>query len=262
MFEEPGDEAGGLFDIERGAGANAVGFKRFVPAFDLAVGLGVVGGDFYMGEPGDADEFLEVFGDEPGAVVTDDAGLGRGEFFQGALEDDFNVGLCHGLAQFEVNDGARASAQEGAEVVKGAGDVDVGDIDVPVLVGAQRLLEARAFLAGLCVPCVDESGGFEHAVGARGADGDGITVEHHEGEAATVAFERELVVKVDDGAALPILEPFVAGDEAVVLVGFAVALTPVVILGAADAQPFDEPQGPKAAALAAPCLYPDNSLYE
>ena len=61
MFEEPGDEAGGLFDIERGAGANAVGFKRFVPAFDLAVGLGVVGGDFYMGEPGDADEFLEVW---------------------------------------------------------------------------------------------------------------------------------------------------------------------------------------------------------
>jgi len=122
---------------------------------------------------------------------------------------------------------------------------------VPVLVGAQRLLEARAFLAGLCVPCFDESGGFEHPVGARGANGDDIAVEHHEGETA-VAFKRELVVEVDDGAAFPGLEPVVAGDEAVVLVGFAVAFAPVVILGAADAQPVNEPQGPKAAALAAP----------
>jgi hypothetical protein len=78
-------------------------------------------------------------------------------------------------------------------------------------------------------------------------------VEHHEGEAA-VAFERELVVEVDDGAAFPVLESVVAGDEAVVLVGFAVAFAPVVILGAADAQPVDELQGPKAAALAAPCV--------
>ena len=78
-------------------------------------------------------------------------------------------------------------------------------------------------------------------------------VEHHEGESA-VAFERELVVEVDDGAAFPGLEPVVAGDEAVVFVGFAVAFAPVVILGAADAQPVDEPQGPKAAALAAPCV--------
>lgn len=106
VLDEPGDEAAGLFEVERGAGADAVGFERFVPAFDLAVGLGVVGGGFHMGEPGDADEFLEVLGDELGAVVTDDAGFGRGEFFQGALEDDFNVGFCHGLAQLEVNDEA------------------------------------------------------------------------------------------------------------------------------------------------------------
>lgn len=86
--------------------ADAVGFERFVPAFDLAVGLGVVGGGFHMGEPGDAHEFLEVLGDELGAVVTDYAGFVRGEFFQGALEDDFNLGFGHGRAQLEVDDGA------------------------------------------------------------------------------------------------------------------------------------------------------------
>ena len=165
VFDEPGDEAAGLIEVERGAWADAVGFERFVPAFDLAVGLGVVGGGFHMGEPGDADEFLEVFGDELGAVVTDDAGFGVGEFFQGALEDGFDIGLCHGRAQLEVDDGARASVEDRAEVVKGAADVDVGDIDVPVFVWTQGLLEAGAFLAGFGVPCVDESGGIEHAVG-------------------------------------------------------------------------------------------------
>jgi len=43
VLDEPGDEAAGLIDIERGAGADAVGFERFVPAFDLTLGLGVVG---------------------------------------------------------------------------------------------------------------------------------------------------------------------------------------------------------------------------
>ena len=112
VLDEASDKAAGLFEVERSAGADAVGFERFMPAFDLAVGLGVVGGGFHMGEPGDADEFLEVFGDELGAVVADDAGLGRWEFFQGALEDDFDVGFGHGLAQLEVDDEARASVKD------------------------------------------------------------------------------------------------------------------------------------------------------
>ena len=59
-----------------------------------------------MGEPGDADEFFKVLGDELGAVVADDAGLVAGELFDGALEDGFHIGFGHGLAQFEVDDGA------------------------------------------------------------------------------------------------------------------------------------------------------------
>jgi hypothetical protein len=41
VLDEAGDEAAGLFDIERGAGSEAMGFERFVPAFDLADGLEV-----------------------------------------------------------------------------------------------------------------------------------------------------------------------------------------------------------------------------
>ena len=42
MINEARDEAAGLLDVERGAWANAVGFERLVPAFDFAVGLGIV----------------------------------------------------------------------------------------------------------------------------------------------------------------------------------------------------------------------------
>jgi hypothetical protein len=55
-------------------------------------------------------------------------GSSAGMFFQGALEDDLDVSLGHGLAQFPVNDGARATLEQRAEIEEGAGDVDVADI--------------------------------------------------------------------------------------------------------------------------------------
>jgi hypothetical protein len=39
-----------------------------------------------MGQTCQADEYLEVLGDELGAVVGDDSGLGSGALSQGALE--------------------------------------------------------------------------------------------------------------------------------------------------------------------------------
>ncbi len=42
VINEARDEAAGLLDVERGAGANAVGFERLLPAVDFAVGLWIV----------------------------------------------------------------------------------------------------------------------------------------------------------------------------------------------------------------------------
>ena len=98
VIDEFGDEALSLLEVEGGAGADAIGFEGFMPALDLAVGLGVVGGGFDVGEPGKPDEFLEVFGNELRAVIGDDARFVMGIFFDGALEDDFDVGLGHGVA--------------------------------------------------------------------------------------------------------------------------------------------------------------------
>ena len=87
---------------------------------------------------------------------------------------------------------------------------------------------------------LDQSGVAEHAVDAGGTDRDDIGVEHHEGQ-PTVAFQGMPGVEVEDGLLLPVLQPPIAGDQRVVLVGQAVACTPVVELARGDSQPRDEP---------------------
>src|SRR5207245_1147737 len=64
-----GHEATRVVERQRHLDADAIAFEGFVPAFDLAVGLGIIGRGFNVGHAGDADELLEVLGDELGAVV-------------------------------------------------------------------------------------------------------------------------------------------------------------------------------------------------
>jgi hypothetical protein len=79
----------------------------------------------------------------------------------------------------------------------------------------------------------------EHSVDAGGASCRYICVEHHEGK-TTIALKGVFVMKLDDGLLLPVFEPPVAGNPAVMLVDFAVTLPPVIKLALADAQPLDE----------------------
>ena len=145
MVDVIGHDAAGVVERQRHLDADAFALEGLVPAFDLAVGLRIVGRGFDVGHAGDADELLEVLGDELGTVVGDDARLGVGVGFAGALDDGFHVGFLHFFADFPVNDEAAEAVEDGAEEVKRAGDVEVADIDVPVFVGLQRLDEAGAF---------------------------------------------------------------------------------------------------------------------
>lgn len=67
-----------------------------------------------MGHAGDADEFFEILGDELGSVVADDAWRDAGEFFTGALDDDFHVRFLHFFANFVMNGEATAAVQDAA----------------------------------------------------------------------------------------------------------------------------------------------------
>jgi hypothetical protein len=234
-----GNDASCFVEGKRDAGADAVGFDGFVPAFELAVGLGVIGRGTDMGHAGDADELLEVLGDELGPVVADDARFLAGEFFAGALHDGFHVDYLHFFADFGVDDEAAVAIEDGTKEVESAGDVEVADIDVPFLVGLQGLDIAGAFLGdGGRLPG-QESGGLEDAIDAGRAASDGVGIEHHEGHSA-VAVERVTTSESDDAQFFIVGEPMIAWDPGVVLVDLAEATFPVVELAGADADPADE----------------------
>ena len=95
-----------------------------------------------MGHAGDSDELFEVACDELGSVVGDDAGFGIGVFFAGALQEDFDLRLGHRLVNLEVDDGTAVAIKDAGQVVKSSADIDVGDVDVPVVVGLDGMLES------------------------------------------------------------------------------------------------------------------------
>ncbi len=117
-----------------------------MPAFDLAVGLRVVGRGAHMSHAGDADELFEITGDELRPVVGDDAGVRAGELFAGTLQDGFHVDFLHFLADFPVDEETAVAVEDGTQEVKGASDVEVADVHMPLLVRPKRLHEAGPFL--------------------------------------------------------------------------------------------------------------------
>ena len=76
-----GDDPSRVFQRQRDLGANALALDRFVEAFELAVALRIIGRSPDLGHAGDANELLEVFGDERRSVVGDDARACVREFF-------------------------------------------------------------------------------------------------------------------------------------------------------------------------------------
>src|SRR3954471_19024268 len=83
---------------------------------------------------------------------------------------------------------------------------------------------------------------LEHAVDAGGADGHDVGVEHHVRQTA-IALQGIEVVEGEDLGPLPILEPEVAGDAAVVLVGCPQPPAPAIELAARHPEPSQQPPG-------------------
>ena len=70
--------------IQRCFWADPAGFERFVPAFNFAVGLGVVRGGFDLDQPWKANEVLEVLCSKLRAVVGDGSSPWRMEQGRGS----------------------------------------------------------------------------------------------------------------------------------------------------------------------------------
>ena len=72
VLDEPGDDPLGFLAGARGGRPHAVGFEGTVVALELAVGLRIKGGGAHMAQARQADEVLEIPGDELRPVIRDD----------------------------------------------------------------------------------------------------------------------------------------------------------------------------------------------
>ena len=74
--------------------------------------------------------------------------MDAGKAFAGSLDDDFHVGFFHLLADLPMDQVSAIPIQQGTQIIEGATDIDVGDIDVPVLMRMVRLVKAFALFGG------------------------------------------------------------------------------------------------------------------
>ena len=99
-----------------------------------------------MGHAAETNELLKILGHELRAVVADDPRLFSGELLARPLDDGLDILLGHAFADLPMDDEAAIAVQQRAEIVKGAAQVEVADIDVPVPVLTLRLYETGSFL--------------------------------------------------------------------------------------------------------------------
>lgn len=224
-----------LLKTKRNLGADAFAFDGLVIALEFAVALRIKRRRAHMRHAGQANEFLEVLGDKLRSVVGDDPGGGLREFLPGSLQDDLHVFFVHRLAQLPVHDVAAASIKDATQITKRAAQIDVGDIDMPVLMDSERLNKARAFLGGFGVPAAQQLGLAQDTINAAGAHCNHVMVEHHERQ-PPIALQRVFEIKIDNRLVLPALKPEVSRNQGVVLVEFAVALQPVCNTCSAQSQ--------------------------
>ena len=96
-----------------------------------------------MGHPRDADELFEIPCDELRSVVGDDPGFRFRVFLSRSLQNDFDLRFGHRFPQIPMNDRTAVAIQNAAQVIERTAHVDVGNIDVPMLVGMRWLETAR-----------------------------------------------------------------------------------------------------------------------
>src|ERR1022692_3622924 len=192
-----------------------------------------------MRHAGDSNELLEVACDELWPVVRDDTRPCRRVLFLGSLQNYLDVGLLHRLPQIPMHDRTTVPVQNAAQVIEGPADVDIGNIDVPMLMRLERLLEAGPLARRFGLPPGQEPCLLQHPPNARRTDCHNISVEHHERQ-PPITFQRILQMEIDDRFFFPQLQPEITGNPTVVLVDAPVALPPVIELTGGHAQPMNE----------------------
>ncbi len=134
-----------------------------------------------MRHPSDADELLEVACYKLGAVVGNDARSRIRVLLTRSLKNNFYVEFLNFLADLTVYDGTAKDIENDAHEVKSSANVEIADVDMPVLMRFEGLVKAGSFLRGLAIPAIHHAGIPKHTINRRRAHSDNVCIEHHEG---------------------------------------------------------------------------------
>ncbi len=229
----------GIRQRQRRLRTDALRLDRAVIPFQLPVALRIVRAGAYVGHSADPHELLEILGDKLRPVVGDDPRILAPEPLPRPLDDRLHVDLFHLLADLPVHQVAAVAVEDAGQEVERPADVHVGDIHVPVAVGASGLLETFPLAARPAPEPGQQPGPLEHPIHARRADRHHVGIEHHVRQTA-IAFQGMLAVVVDDRPLFPVFQPVVARNPAVMLVDFAVPLSPLVVRSLGHAHPAED----------------------
>ena len=111
----------------------------------LPIRLRVAGRSSHMGHNRDANELLEIPGDESGLLSQIIRDFASGYCSLARRRMTSILGFCYRFSQILMNNRMAIAVQNAAQVIEGTAYVDVGNIDVPVLMRLRRLLETGPF---------------------------------------------------------------------------------------------------------------------
>ena len=122
-------------------------------------------------------------------------GFASGYFSRARCKNDFDFGFGHRFPQIPMNDRTAEAVQNAAQIVERAAHVDVGNIDMPMLVGCGGCSKPVPFRDGFPFHRESSTRLLEHPPNAGGTDGHDVRVQHHERQ-PPVAFQRILQMEV------------------------------------------------------------------
>ena len=234
------DKPPGVVQRQGRLGTKTLAFETLMPSFDFSIALRVVRTRPHVRHPAETNKGLKIPGDKGRTVIRDDPRMHIRIGFPCPLQNDFHVRFGHRFPNLPVDNVPAVAVQDGAQIVKRPGDIDIRHIHMPVLMRLQRLPESGALARRAAViPTLEQTGVREHPIGRAGADGHDVGIEHHVRQTTiSLAGMRQKVIH--DRLFLLVLKPKVSGNPVVMLVDPAIAFLPVVEFASGNPDPANQ----------------------
>jgi hypothetical protein len=128
------------------------------------------------------------------------------------------------------------AVQQASQVIKGAADVYIRYVHMPMLMRPLRTMKPSSLQRWLCRPPGQQTRALENPIHAAETNSHNILVQHHECQPPIPLIKMFQVIG-DNGLFLPILQLKIPRNPVVMLIDFAVPTPPVVVCAALYPQP-------------------------